>query len=66
MRNSVLLYGIVGGLLTALLKAVEYRYLIAEHSVEVYVALVAALFAGVSFWPSQMPTPANSAATSAT
>ena len=56
MRKSVLLYGIVGGLLTALLKAVEYRYLIAEHSVEMYVALVAALFAGVGIWLGQKLT----------
>ena len=56
MRNSVLLYGIVGGLLTALLKAVEYRYLIVEHSVQIYVALVAALFAGVGIWLGQKLT----------
>ena len=56
MRNSVLLYGIVGGLLTALLKAVEYRYLILDHSVGIYVALVAALFAGVGIWLGQKLT----------
>ena len=56
MRNSVLLYGIVGGLLTALLKTVEYRYLILDHSVGIYVALVAALFAGVGIWLGQKLT----------
>jgi len=28
----------------------EYRFLVVEHSVEIYVALVAALFAGLGIW----------------
>ena len=45
-----LLYGIGGGLLIALLKLVEYRFLVVEHSVEIYGGLIALLFAGVGIW----------------
>jgi DNA-binding CsgD family transcriptional regulator len=41
------LYGLSGGLLIASLKLVEYRFLVVEHSVEIYGALIAALFAGL-------------------
>ncbi len=49
MRH-VLLYGLVGGLLIAGLKLVEYRWLMVEHSVEIYGALVAAVFAAFGIW----------------
>jgi NarL family two-component system response regulator LiaR len=49
-RRELLLYGVCGGLLIAVLKLTEYRFLVAEHSVEIYVALVAALFAGLGIW----------------
>ena len=45
-----LLYGIGGGLLIALLKLVEYRFLVVEHSVELYGGLIALVFAGVGIW----------------
>jgi hypothetical protein len=32
------------------LKLAEYRFLVVEHSVEIYGALVAALFAGLGIW----------------
>jgi DNA-binding NarL/FixJ family response regulator len=38
-------YGAVAGLLLAALRWTEYRFLVVEHSVEIYGALVAALFA---------------------
>jgi NarL family two-component system response regulator LiaR len=50
MRKHVLLYGLLGGLLIAGLKAIEYRWLVVEHSVEIYGALVAAVFATVGIW----------------
>jgi NarL family two-component system response regulator LiaR len=50
MRKHVLLYGLLGGLLIAGLKAIEYRWLVVEHSVEIYGGLVAAVFAGVGIW----------------
>lgn len=50
MRRQVLLYGLVGGALIALLKAVEYRYLVIERSVEIYGGLIAAIFAATGIW----------------
>jgi NarL family two-component system response regulator LiaR len=47
---DILLYGVCGGLLIAVLKLTEYRFLVVEHSLEIYVALVAALFAGIGIW----------------
>ncbi|HLW87134.1 MAG TPA: LuxR C-terminal-related transcriptional regulator [Terriglobales bacterium] len=48
--RDILLYGLCGGVLITLLKMMEYRFLVVEYSVEIYVALVAALFAGLGIW----------------
>jgi len=45
-----LLYGLGGGLLIALLKLVEYRFLVVEHSVEIYGGLIALVFAVLGIW----------------
>jgi len=50
MRRHVLLYGLLGGVLIAALKAIEYRWLVVEHSVEIYGGLVAAVFAALGIW----------------
>jgi len=50
MKRHILIYGLVGGLLIVLLKVVEYRFLVIEHSIEIYGGLVAALFAGLGIW----------------
>ncbi len=50
MRKHVLLYGILGGAVVVLLKLIEYRWLVVEYSVEIYGALVAAVFASVGIW----------------
>ena len=50
MRKHILLYGVLGGLLIAGLKAIEYRWLVVEHSVEIYGGLVAAVFASLGIW----------------
>lgn len=50
MRKQILLYGIVGGLVIASLRAIEYRWLVIEHSVEIYGGLIAALFATLGIW----------------
>ena len=50
MKKHVLLYGIAGGVLVVLLRLIEYRYLVIEHSIEIYGGLVAAVFAGVGIW----------------
>jgi ATP/maltotriose-dependent transcriptional regulator MalT len=50
MRKYVVLYGLLGGVLIAGLKLVEYRWLVVEHSVEIYGGLVAAVFATLGIW----------------
>jgi DNA-binding CsgD family transcriptional regulator len=47
---SILGYGAGGGLLIAALRWAEYRFLVVEHSIEIYGGLVAALFAGLGIW----------------
>ena len=47
MKRTVLLYGISGGLLIAGLKAAEYRFLVIDHSFEIYAGLIAVIFAAV-------------------
>jgi len=47
MKREILLYGACGGLLIAALKLAEYRFLVLEHSLEIYGAIVAATFAFV-------------------
>src|SRR5271155_4041061 len=50
MKRHVLVFGLVGGLLIATLQYTEYRFVVIEHSVELYGALVAILFAGFGIW----------------
>ncbi len=47
MKRHVVAYGVLGGLLIAVLKFIEYRYLVIEHSVEIYGGLVALVFAAL-------------------
>lgn len=50
MKKAVLLYGICGGLAIAALRVVEYRFLVIEHSIEIYGGLIAILFTSVALW----------------
>ena len=50
MKRHVLIFGLVGGLLIATLQYTEYRFIVVEHSIELYGALVAVLFAGFGIW----------------
>jgi DNA-binding CsgD family transcriptional regulator len=50
MKRHVLIFGLVGGLLIATLQITEYRFVVIEHSVELYSALVAILFATFGIW----------------
>jgi DNA-binding CsgD family transcriptional regulator len=45
-----LVYGLSGGVLIAVLKVIEFRFLVVEHSLEIYGGLIALLFAGVGIW----------------
>jgi len=50
MKRHVLLFGLVGGVLVTLLKLIEYKYLVIEHSFEIYGGLIAATFAVLGIW----------------
>lgn len=50
MRKHVLMYGLLCGALIAVLRAIQYRWLVVEYSVEIYGGLVAAIFASVGIW----------------
>lgn len=50
MKRQILLYGLIGGILIAALKWMEYRFLVIEHSIEIYGGLVAATFAVLGIW----------------
>src|SRR5690349_6623247 len=45
-----LIYGLCGGVLIVVLKLIEFRFLVVEHSIEIYGGLIAALFAGLGIW----------------
>ena len=48
--RDILVYGLCLGVLIAVLKLTEYRFLFVEHSVEIYGGLIAAVFAGLGIW----------------
>lgn len=54
MKRKILIYGLAygvsGGLLIVVLKLVEYRFLVIQHSVEIYGGLVALVFALLGIW----------------
>ena len=50
MKKTILLYGLVGGVLITVLKLTEYRFLVIEHSLEIYGGLVALLFSAIGIW----------------
>ncbi len=45
-----LVYGLCGGLLIVVLKLIEYRFLVVQHSVEIYGGLTALVFATLGIW----------------
>ena len=45
-----LIYGLCGGLLIAVLKLIEYRFIVVEHWIEIYGGLTALMFAGLGIW----------------
>ena len=50
MKKYILIYGLCGGILIALLKVVEYRFLVVQHSIEIYGGLIALIFASLGIW----------------
>ena len=45
-----LIYGLCGGVLIVVLKLIEFRFLVVEHSIEIYGGLIALLFAALGIW----------------
>ena len=50
MKKHILIYGLGGGVLIVILKLVEYRFLVIQHSIEIYGGLIALLFAVLGIW----------------
>ena len=50
MLRHVFILGLVGGVLATTLQWTEYRFLVVQHSVEIYGALIAAVFSGLGVW----------------
>jgi NarL family two-component system response regulator LiaR len=48
--SHVVILGLVGGVLIAVLRWSEYQFLVIEHSFEIYGALVAMIFAAFGIW----------------
>ena len=50
MKRHVLIYGLIGGILVTVLQLTEYKFLVVEHSIEIYGGLIAATFAILGIW----------------
>ena len=50
MKRHILIYGLCGGVLIVILRLIEYRFLVIEHSLEIYGGLIAILFAVLGIW----------------
>ena len=50
MPRTKLLYGLLAGALIAVLELAEFRFLVLEHSLEIYGGIVAILFAAFGIW----------------
>jgi DNA-binding CsgD family transcriptional regulator len=50
MKRTVIIYALLGGVLIAVLKFIEYRFVVVERSWELYGGLVALLFSALGIW----------------
>jgi len=50
MKKTILVYGLLGGVLIAALRLTEYHFLVVEHSLEIYGGIVALIFATLGIW----------------
>ncbi len=50
MKRHIIICGLIGGILITVLKWTEYRFLVIEHSVEIYGGLTALTFALLGIW----------------
>ncbi|WP_421944559.1 response regulator transcription factor [Pedobacter sp.] len=49
-NRNIILYGLILAALLLLLKWIEIRFIIINHSFEIYVGLIAVLFTGLGIW----------------
>jgi len=50
MKRDIVIIGVVGGVLIAVLRWTEYQFLVVEHSEAIYGGLIAATFALLGIW----------------
>ena len=50
MRKTIILYGLSIAVLIIVLKFIEYRYLLRDLSVEIYIGTIAIIFTAVGIW----------------
>lgn len=50
MKKTIFLYGLLMAALVWLLKYLDYRFLVRDISMEIYMGLIASLFTGVGIW----------------
>jgi two-component system, NarL family, response regulator LiaR len=59
MRKTILIYGVAMAALTGILKFIEYRFLVRDLSLELYLGAVAVLFTAVGVWAGMKLTRRN-------
>ena len=62
MARTIILYALALALAVAALEWLEYRYVTRVFSTEIYIALLAAGFAGLGLWAGRKMTPAPATA----
>lgn len=50
MARTVLLYGISLAVLVAILKYIEYRFIVRDMSMEIYIGIIAVMFTALGIW----------------
>lgn len=50
MARTVLLYGISLAVLIAILKYIEYRFIVRDMSMEIYIGIIAVMFTALGIW----------------
>ena len=50
MKRTILIYGIVLALAVYLLKTLEYKYLVRDLSIEIYIGIIGVLFLVLGVW----------------
>lgn len=64
MMKRWIFYGIILGVSIAIMKAIEYRFLILGHAIEIYGGIVALLFTSLGIWVGWKLTRRKEVATS--